>query len=74
MIGKIEMAALTVLCKGIECDACAGAITRSLGKLAGVTGVVVDVDSKAVEVHYRESEVAVDKIRGRLAGAGFECD
>lgn len=72
------MPQLTLTCQGIECDACANAIKRSVGRLSGVNEVVVDVAAKAVTVTYSEQADGVPNvpgaIRDRLAEAGFEAE
>jgi copper chaperone CopZ len=55
----------------IHCDACAGAIKRSLGKLPGVQAVDVDVDGKRVSVQYDNAQLSETALRERLALAGF---
>lgn len=55
----------------IECDGCAESIKRSLGKLAGVVSIEVDVAAKNVQVQYEESQVTEAAIRDRLTLAGF---
>ena len=72
------MPQLTLTCPGIECDACANAIKRSVGRLSGVNEVVVDGAARAVTVTYSdaaEGATAVPgAIRDRLAEAGFEAE
>jgi copper chaperone len=36
---------------GMSCDHCRVAVTREVSRVAGVTGVDVDLDSKLVTVH-----------------------
>ena len=55
----------------IECDACANSIQRSLGKLAGVQQVLVDVENKNIRVDYDPAQVKESEISKRLALIGF---
>lgn len=54
----------------IECDGCANAIRKSVGRLAGVVETDVDVDAKAVTVRH-ESTVTAEALRVALDRAGF---
>jgi copper chaperone len=42
---------LEYLVPGMSCEHCRAAITEEVAKVAGVTGVDVDLDSKLVQVH-----------------------
>lgn len=66
-----EMARVVVSAPDIECEGCAGAITRSLGKAPGVQEVSVDVDAKQVSIEYGAEQVGLRALLARLAGAGF---
>lgn len=55
----------------IECAGCADSIKRSLGKLAGVVSVEVDVGSKLVRVAYDEALASSDQVKSRLEASGF---
>jgi len=65
-------------CPGIECDACANAIKRSVSRLTGVVEIHVDVDSKTVTVSVDEAKTTggdISKlITERLATAGFDVE
>ena len=58
----------------IQCEGCANAIKRSLGKLQGVQAVNVDVDGKRVSVQYESAEIDEAALRDRLALAGFPAE
>ncbi|HZO89247.1 MAG TPA: heavy-metal-associated domain-containing protein [Chthonomonadaceae bacterium] len=64
-------ATLQAHCPAIHCEGCANAIKRSLGKLAGVHSVEVDIPGKNVTVQYDEAQVGPGAIRERLLQAGF---
>ena len=67
-------ATLQVQAPAIHCDGCAGSIKRSLGKLAGVEEVSVDVEKKHITAVYDEAQINADAIRERLTLAGFPPD
>ncbi len=54
----------------IECQGCASAIKKSVGTVAGVSDVLVDVDAKRVTVSYDEATPA-DAIKAAVEKAGF---
>jgi copper chaperone CopZ len=64
-------ATLNTHCPTIQCAGCAEAIKRSLGKLAGVQRVDVDIEGKNVTVQYEESQIKGEALRQRLEQAGF---
>jgi copper chaperone CopZ len=64
-------ATLCLICPDIECEGCANAIKRSLGNVAGVQDVGVDVPNKSVTVAYDTGRTSDAALRARLAQAGF---
>lgn len=54
----------------IECDGCANAIKKALGKLPGVSAVEVDVPTKRVTVHH-DPGATRDTLVAALDRAGF---
>lgn len=58
-------------CPAIHCDGCANSIKRSLGRLAGVQQVEVDIPQKRVTVQYDTEQVQETALRERLDLAGF---
>ncbi len=60
----------TYLVPGISCDHCVTAITGEVSKVAGVSGVAVDLDGKTVTV--RGSDFADDAVRGAIDEAGYD--
>jgi copper chaperone len=65
------METLNLHCPDIQCDGCANAIKRALGKLDGVQNVDVDLESKHVRVQYQKPQADEAAIRERLDQAGF---
>ena len=64
------MQVTTLVAPDIECDGCANAIKKALGKLDGVTDVAVDVDAKRVTVSHAAS-TSRDAVTAALDRAGF---
>jgi copper chaperone CopZ len=56
---------------GMTCEHCVNSVSTELGRLAGVTGVRVDLGSGAVEV---DSEQPLDpaQVRAAVDEAGYE--
>lgn len=65
---------LVAICPEIECESCANAIKRSLGKLDGVGDVSVSVPEKQVTVQYEAEKLTVDALKSRLELAGFRAE
>ena len=55
----------------IHCEGCASSIKRSVGRLAGVETVEVDIESKNVRVVYDSDRLNEAAIGERLTMAGF---
>lgn len=65
------MEQVTLVAPAIHCEGCAASIRRSLGKLAGVKDVVVNVSDRTVTISYEAGEVTLAALRERLELAGF---
>ena len=57
--------------QGMSCGHCAGAVTRELSALEGVTGVHVDLGAKKVTVGSTR-ELAEGEVREAVDEAGYE--
>ena len=64
-------ATLIAHCPDIECEGCANAIRRSLGKLPGIENVGVEVERKNVTVQYDDAQVSESSVKQQLDKAGF---
>ena len=64
------MKTTTLIAPEIECQGCASAIKKSVGAVAGVSDVQVDVDTKRVTVLH-ELVTAPEVIKAAVAKAGF---
>ena len=56
---------------GMSCGHCAGAVTRELSAIEGVTGVQVDLEAKKVTVG-SDRELSDDEVRAAVDEAGYE--
>lgn len=65
------MSTTTFRVPGMTCGHCKQAVTTELSKLSGVTGVDVDLDSKAVTVT-SANELGWNLIAEAIDEAGFE--
>lgn len=54
---------------GMSCDHCKRAIQEEVGRVAGVTAVDVDLDTKLVTVH---GDAPDDALRAAIDEAGYE--
>lgn len=65
------MPVLTLIAPEIHCDGCAASIRRSLGRMAGVEVLGVDVPGKSVRVAYDAGLTSQEAIVARMHQAGF---
>ena len=65
-----ETVKTTVTAPDIVCGGCANAIKNAFGRVEGVTGVEVDVATKAVSVDHKD-HIDREKILNVLEKAGF---
>lgn len=61
----------TLVVPAIHCSSCADTIRRNLEPIPGVESVVVDPESKIVDLRFEESVVTEEKIREKLEEIGF---
>ena len=64
------MKTTTLTAPEIECGGCASAIKKSVGTVAGVSEIVVDVDAKRVTVTHEDTTLPAD-IKAAVEKAGF---
>jgi copper chaperone len=72
-VGGVEesgMGELTYSVPGISCSHCGQAISSEVGKVAGVTGVDVDIEARTVAV--QGSAVDDASVRTAIVEAGYE--
>lgn len=65
------MSTSTYTVTGMTCGHCVAAVTEEVSKIAGVTGVQVDLGSGAVTVTADEA-VAADDVKDAVEEAGYE--
>ncbi|MCH8223687.1 MAG: heavy-metal-associated domain-containing protein [Chloroflexi bacterium] len=61
----------TLVVPAIHCSSCADTIRRNLEPIPGVESVVVDPESKIVDLRFEESVVTEEQIREKLEEIGF---
>ena len=64
------MKTTTLTAPEIECQGCASAIKKSVGAVAGVSDIQVDIDTKRVTVTH-ELATTPESIKAAMAKAGF---
>ena len=64
------MKTTTLTAPEIECGGCASAIKKSVGAVAGVSEIVVDVDAKRITVTHEDATLPAD-IKAAVGKAGF---
>ncbi|MFD7843666.1 heavy-metal-associated domain-containing protein [Nocardia sp. NPDC059764] len=64
------MSTTTVTVTGMTCGCCANSVSEEVGKISGVTGVNVDVDSGRVVVD-SDAPIASGALAAAVADAGY---
>ena len=62
----------TLKVQGMTCQHCVKAIEKSVGKLAGVTEVAVNLANAQVDVHFDERQADEAAIRAVIQEEGYE--
>lgn len=63
-----------LIVSGMSCGHCVKAVEESVGGLAGVKTVAVDLNGGKVEVSYDESAVTLDAIKETIDDQGYEVE
>jgi len=58
--------------EGMSCSHCEHTVKKSVGALAGVDSVAVDLKGKKVTVEYDAERVNLDKIKETIEDQGYE--
>lgn len=66
----MEKATLQVA--GMSCGHCVKAVEGSVGELAGVESVKVDLKNGTVDVEFRSNEVTLDQIKEAIDDQGYD--
>ncbi len=61
----------TLLAPDISCGHCVSSVQEALGKHAGVTSAMANVETKFVDVDFDPSVTSVEKISATLEDAGY---
>ena len=62
----------TISVGGMSCEHCVQTITKSVGEVAGVKAVSVNLEDKNVSVDFDETVVSLEEISSNIVGAGFD--
>ena len=62
----------TLKVQGMTCQHCVKAIEKSVGKLAGVTEVAVNLANAQVDVHFDEGQADEAAIKAVIQEEGYE--
>jgi copper ion binding protein len=65
------MCTTTFTVKGMTCGHCVNHVTEEVKKIAGVTGVEVELESGAVAVT-SDSDISADQMEAAVMEAGYE--
>lgn len=65
------METATLIAPDISCEHCQHAIEGSVGKIAGVSKVQVDIPSKRIHLNYDPQQVTLAKIEEVLDDIGY---
>lgn len=65
---------VTLNVKGMSCGHCVKAVEGSVGELAGVNSVKVDLDSGTVAVEFNSAEVTLDTIKETIDDQGYDVE
>ncbi|KOP72041.1 copper chaperone CopZ [Cytobacillus solani] len=66
------MEKVTLNVAGMSCGHCVKAIEGSVGELAGVSKVNVQLENGTVDVEYSSTEVSLDKIKETIDDQGYD--
>jgi copper chaperone len=68
------MEKVTLKVNGMSCNHCVNAVESSVGKLAGVQTVKVDLKEGNVDVEFNPSEVSLNKIKETIDDQGYDVE
>ncbi|WP_042458316.1 copper chaperone CopZ [Neobacillus dielmonensis] len=66
------MEKVTLNVQGMSCNHCVKAVEGSVGKLAGVESVKVNLDAAAVDVEFNPNKVSLEQIKETIDDQGYE--
>lgn len=62
----------TIKVNGMSCSHCVNAVESSVGKLAGVSSVKVDLEGGEVTVEYDDSKTTLKEIKETIEDQGYD--
>lgn len=62
----------TLKVEGMSCGHCVKAVESSVGELAGVKGVKVDLENGLVNVEFNKQEVSLETIKETIDDQGYD--
>ena len=65
---------ITLVAADISCEHCQKTIESGLAEKPGISGVVVDVATKAIHIHYEEGLTNEDTLKTELDELGYPVD
>lgn len=68
------MEKVTLNVGGMSCGHCVKAVEGSVGELAGVANVKVNLDNGTVDVEYSADKVSIDKIKETIDDQGYDVE
>ncbi len=69
--GGVLMKKNTIFIEGMSCGHCVMAVEKALGKLPGVSRVVVSLDAHTADVEYNDAEVSLDEMYNAIENQGY---
>lgn len=58
--------------EGMSCEHCVNAVTKAVGALEGVAGVLVDLAAKTVTVEHDPARADIGKIKAEIEDQGYD--
>ena len=58
--------------EGMSCQHCVKTVSETVGKMAGVQRVDVNLDQKKVTIEFDESQTKLEEVSAQIVEAGFE--
>ncbi|WP_409304190.1 copper chaperone CopZ [Peribacillus sp. SCS-155] len=68
------MEKVTLSVSGMSCGHCVKAIEGSVGKLAGVNNVAVDLENGKVDVNFDSEKVSLAEIKDTIDDQGYDVE
>ena len=66
------METVTIKVEGMSCQHCVNSIEGSVGKLEGVSTVMVDLDRGTVSIDFDPEKVTKDKMKDAIEDQGYD--